>query len=296
VSLAEVIVVLAVLGIAAAAVGRIAVGQGEHYRDFAASTQTRSGLREGAAVLAAELRGVAPVAGDLYPGEMRDASIAFRSTTGTFELCEPAPAGASTIDVIDLNAETDSTAPRGAGDSGPAPGDSLWLYDSGAETGGADDRWRPNLVVAIAALRRACTGGASAELRDADRLSLSHPVAGTTEPHAPTRLFRRVRYALYQSSDGLWYLGFSDCRPVVRTPPCATLQPVSGPYEPYAAPGARARSGLTLSYFDRNGLVTADPVAVARLAMTFRGRANAAGRLAWDAAESRVITLRNAER
>lgn len=295
-SLAEVVVVLVLLGVAAATVGRIGVEQQTHYRDFAARLQTRSRLREGSAVLGAELRGISPRAGDLYPGEMRDASVAFRSTVGTFALCEAAIAGASSIDVTDLDADPDSMASGSASDNAPSPGDSLWLYDSGAETGGADDRWLRFVVNGVTRVRRSCASDAASDQRDAFRLALSPAVRGITEPHAPVGLFRRVRYALYESSDGLWYLGFSDCRPVVRNPPCAALQPISGPYEPYSPTDGGARSGLTLTYLDRDGFPTTDPLAVARIGIVLRAKASDATRLAWDAVESQTIALRNAIR
>ena len=295
-SLAEVVVVLAVLGVAAATVGRIGVGQQTHYRDFAARMQTRSTLREGSAVLAAELRGVSPLAGDLYPGEMRDASVAFRSTIGTFALCEAAIAGASAIDVTDLDAGADSTIGGDTGDTAPSPGDSLWLYDSGAEMDGADDRWLRFVVTAVTRLVRPCDPDAAAAERDVFRLALAPTVQAATEPHAPVRLFRRARYALYESSDGLWYLGFSDCRPIVRNPPCAALQPISGPYEPYRPPDSGAPSGLTLTWLDRDGTPTTDPLAVARIGIVLRARASGAGRREWQAADSQIIALRNAIR
>ena len=295
-SLAEVVVVLAVLGVAAATVGRIGVGQQTHYRDFAARMQTRSTLREGSAVLAAELRGISPLAGDLYPGEMRDASVAFRSTIGTFALCEAAIAGASVIDVTDLDVGADSTIDGDMADNAPSPGDSVWLYDSGTEMGGADDRWLRFVVNGVTRVVRQCASDAAPDQSDVFRLALSSTVQAATEPHAPVRLFRRARYALYESSDGLWYLGFSDCRPIVRNPPCAALQPISGPYEPYRRPDAGTLSGLTLTWLDRDGTPTTDPLAVARIGIVLRARASGAGRFEWQAADSQIIALRNAIR
>ena len=294
-SLAEVVVVLAVLGIAAAAVGRLGLGQQAHYRDVATRTRMRDGLREGAAVLGAELRGIAPAAGDLYADEMRDASIAFRSTVGTWVLCGPLAPGARTLDVGDVMALDARPSPASASPATDAPsvGDSLWVYDSGADISGEDDQWRAALVSGVARLTGTCTGTPSAA-RDLFHLTLSSPVDARVEPHAPVRVFRRVRYALYQSSDGLWYLGFSDCRPIVRAPPCATLQPVSGPYEPSSV--NPNRSGLVLRYLDDAGTPTADPASVARIDMILHARAGAATRLARDATERQSIALRNAAR
>src|SRR5687767_8158265 len=141
-TLAEVIVVLAILGIAATAVGRIGARQQTHYRDFADRLLSRSRLREGSTLLSAELRGISPAAGDLAAGEMRDASIAFRATIGSFVLCAPAVGGATVIDVVDALADLDSATTVDP----PSVGDSLWLYDSGPTTAIADDRWMPTLI------------------------------------------------------------------------------------------------------------------------------------------------------
>lgn len=290
-TLSEVLVVLIVLGLAGASVGRLGVDQQSHYRDFAGRVLARSRLREGSILLAAELRGISPRAGDLYPGEMQAASLAFRSTVGSYALCEAAAAGSAVIDIIQPVSASDSS---GFGDP-PSAGDSLWLYDSGLDTGGADDRWLPLAIDGVSPVARSCASDASSATRDAFRVSLAAPVQGTTEPHAPVRVFRRVRYALYASSDGLWYLGYSDCRPIVRTPPCAPLQPISGPYEPYRASSA-ARSGLSFSYLDRDGIPTDDPFAVASIGIVLRARADDAGRFAWDAVERQSVVLRNAPR
>jgi prepilin-type N-terminal cleavage/methylation domain-containing protein len=294
-SLVEVIVVLALLGVAATAIGRIGVGQQSHYRDLASRMQARAALREGMALLGAELRGISPGGGDLYPGEMRDASIAFRSTVGSAVLCDAPPDGASAIDVVSIGGRSDgdSTTSGAGGDSPASAGDSVWLYASGRAADASDDRWLRFTVLGVARLQSECVARAAFGERDAFRLSLSGAVHGVTEPHAPVSLFRRVRYALYQSSDGQSYLGFSDCRPVVRNPPCASMQPVSGPYAPNSARGG---SGLVLTYLDGRGVPTADPLAVARIGIVLRARTGDAGRIARDAVRSEMIALRNAAR
>ena len=294
VTLAEVLVVLAVLGIAAAAVSRVGVGQGERYRDFAGAVRARSVLREGTSLFATELRGVAPPSGDLYAGEMRDASIAFRSAIATFALCEPAMAGTSSIEVIVPDFATDTGSSTGPSET-PSVGDSLWLYDSGATVRGSDDRWEPALIVSAVRGRRACPNTASG-LRDVYRLGLANATHATTESHAPVRVFRRVRYALYQSSDALWYLGYADCRPIVRNPPCSSLQPVSGPYQSYSSANGGARSGLRITYLGLDGRATSDPLTVVAIGIVLRAQSGARSAGRRDAVDSLTIALRNALR
>jgi len=283
VSLAELLVVIAVMGVAAGALSRVAVHQQRRYRELSATMQARAQLRHGAELLANEFRGLSAVGGDIYPGEMNDASIAVRATIGSYVLCRRRAPGAADVEVTSLDpGDSRDGAPA------PSPGDSAWLYDTGVALGPSDDSWRAHLITDVTPVAGPCapaddsTGvdestpkGASSSVspRKRYRLSVHPPPASSLDPHAPIRLFRRARYALYQSSDGEWYLGYSDCRPIVRAPPCATIQPVSGPYLPYAAPGSSRSSGLTFSYFDTAGVQTTNPLLVARIDMTLRARA-----------------------
>src|SRR2546425_549271 len=75
---------------------------------------------------------------------------------------------------------------------------------------------------------------------------------------APVRGFDRVSYELYQAPDGNWYLGQRN--PAVG----GTIQPVVGPLI-----GA---NGLTFSYYDRVGTVTADSSKVAQIQFVLRAR------------------------
>jgi prepilin-type N-terminal cleavage/methylation domain-containing protein len=283
-SLAELLVVVAVMGIAAGALGRVAVLQQSRYRELSFATQARGQLRHGAELLAAELRGVSAVGGDIYPNEMHDASIAVRATTGSYVLCAPPARGSSDL----LVASLDAPGGREAVADPPSAGDSLWLYDTGTMLGGSDDSWRAHLITAAGPVSVPCvvdrhaavpsrptaddTADSAATARRSYRVSIQPPPSSAVDEHAPARVFRRVRYALYRSSDGEWYLGYSDCRPLVRAPACSTIQPVSGPYLPYSAPGTTGPSGLTLSYFDSSGGPTSDRLAVARIEIVLRAR------------------------
>jgi hypothetical protein len=60
------------------------------------------------------------------------------------------------------------------------------------------------------------------------------------------RVVRRVRYALYQASDGKWYLGFAR---YLKTNAYEELSPVSGPYDAYGT-----ASGLGFKYYDVDGV------------------------------------------
>jgi hypothetical protein len=165
-------------------------------------------------------------------------------------------------------ASLDAVLGNGHGADSPEAGDSIWIYDAGAPLGPSGEAWHAHLVNSATPTSGSCVidpqPGASPLSARVTRLSLHPPPAARLRAHAPVRAFRRVRYALYESADG-WFLGFADCRPVVRTPACATIQPVSGPYNRHALPGGARPSGLTLTYRDGSGVVTADERAVSRI-------------------------------
>ena len=79
-------------------------------------------------------------------------------------------------------------------------------------------------------------------------------VAGGITTGSPVRGFETVTYQLYQP-DTSWYVGFQ--------PAGGSMQPIIGPVLP---------GGLALAYYDSTGVVTANPLRVARIDITLRGR------------------------
>ncbi len=91
-------------------------------------------------------------------------------------------------------------------------------------------------------------------------LGLGANVAGAIPVGAPVWGFERVTYQLYQpAGDTSWYVGFQ--------PGGGTMQPLIGPV---------LANGLTFSYFNSTGTVTAVPAQVARIDITVRARTAAA--------------------
>lgn len=294
-SLVELMIVLAVLGVAAGALSRIATRQQKAYRALATRTMVLGQLREGGEVLAAELAGLTPGAGDIYEGEMNDASIAFRASLGTYLLCATPAPGSGQIDMIRFRATGMPDPSRGdaAAADRPAAGDSLWIHEGGRDITGAGDRWTAHLITGAGEGRGACAPALDSGEVAFARLTIAPALARPLSAYAPARVFRRARYALYRSSDGAWYLGFADCRPVVRTPPCAPVQPVSGPYLGYSPARALRPSGLTLGYLDRNGVPTDDRLAVAAIEIVLRAAAPSSDGRPDTAVARRVVALRN---
>lgn len=291
VSLIELLIVLAILGVAASAFTRVTLRHQRAWHDLAARSLAEAQLREGTEILASALIGVSPPLGDIYAGEMLPSSIAFRAPLGTSLLCDAPLAGTSTVDVVAVRLEPDDGAT--ASQPGPELGDSLWLYDGGIALDAEDDRWRAHLVTAVTHARRACAVAPDTGEAPVTRLSLSPAPSPSLSAHAPARAFRRSRYSLYNSADGAWYLGFSDCRPLARNPACAPMQPVSGPYLPAVPPGSIRRGGLMLEYVDGEGKPTDDVLRVGAIRIIARSNGSRSSPLRDTIEVQRMIALRN---
>jgi len=114
--------------------------------------------------------------------------------------------------------------------------------------------------------------------------------AALTQPNivqgSSIRFLREARYSLYQASDGRWYLGYQECPGGT----CNTIQPVSGPYLPPSTSGGS--SGLTFTYFDSTGAVTATPTTVARIDVVTRSATRNDVRIPGFATGQHVDSLR----
>jgi prepilin-type N-terminal cleavage/methylation domain-containing protein len=245
-TLPELVVALAVGGVAFGAFAHVVAGEERAHADLARRGRADAQVREGIAALAADLRVVSPAAGDIPPGGARDSSIELRSTVGTAIVCERRDRAL----VVGL---ASFVGP-------PEAGDTVWAYvdtDSGAA-------WVPLVTVGIQetpADAVACPFPAAAtdllDQRPARRqrhaillAAIPDTAAGFIDRGTPLRVSRRVRYSLYRAPDGRWYLGrraWSASRGRFES-----IQPVSGPYRAYAT-ADRQSSGLQLEYFDARG-------------------------------------------
>jgi hypothetical protein len=252
-TLAELAVAIALLGIVAAGIHRIVVSGQRVYRVQAERMDLQQTLRVAAHLLPAELRELDATDGDILG--MGSDSIRFRAMRQLAFLC----AGASLAPSIPATRVVTATLtiardPRfGLRDGDPAT-DSLLVYDPGA------DAW---LVGSIISAKDASCGPPdrvppprAARLVQA-RLTL-RPGSGdgtsTLPEGSPVRWFEPVTYLLYQASDGRHYIGQRSG---------GDLQPVIGPLTP---------RGFELRYFDAAGDVTPDPRRVAAIEIRVRGR------------------------
>jgi len=265
-TLTELMVAMVILSIVMASITGAFIEQQRFYSAASDIMNTRDNIREGADAILADLRPMSPADSDIYT--MGTAFIEYRASTGASTVCSID----GTKRVLTLPPLTTATnAALSSWITTPAIGDSVLIFDPGANVGVADDSWGRYEVTVAPVTGGACPNSTgltttAAEAAAGLSISVSPALTGTTPVGAPMRFFRRTRYQLYFPSGGSgWYLGMFDCNRL-RAQPCTELQPVSGPYlEP-------SQGGLAFAYYDSSGVVTADRTKVTRIDLVVRSR------------------------
>ncbi|MGI9076559.1 MAG: prepilin-type N-terminal cleavage/methylation domain-containing protein [Gemmatimonadaceae bacterium] len=269
-TLIEIMVSLTLLGLVVGGLLTTVINQQRFYTSAADIIEMRDNLRQAGDLLPMELRGVAPAASGEITA-MLDTAIEFRAPTGASVLCTVNGARTTiTIPPVALAVRSGLTAWMSA----PISGDSLFILDP---NGALPDTYRAHAITA-----NPSTGScpqspvgftkSAAEAAAGVQLTISPALSATIPIGVPIRLVRRVRYSLYRSTaDEKWYLGYRDFVGS-RTPQWTSIQPVSGPFLPYAAGGA---GGLRFIYRDSIGTALtslADANRVRRVDMTVRAQ------------------------
>lgn len=261
VSLAELLVVLVILGIVGSVIMRVVLRQQRFYASAAEITSTRADLRDLATALPSDLRAVSSVGGDIYA--MSDSSIDFRLTTGISTVCQLG-AGFVVVPPATLASRSGVTSWTSA----PVSGDSVLIYDEGASTGVADDVWRAYKITAAPVAASCPTAtlftSTAAEAAAGIKLTLSAALPAGSPQGSAMVFFRHAHYGLFLTTSGRTMLGYYDCPGSV----CGTMTPMGGPFLPYAATG----SGVQFTYRDSTGVVTATPTNVARIDVAVRAQ------------------------
>lgn len=264
-TLVEVILGLVLLGLCMAAIARVLVNQRRFFAESREVIAVHAAEREITTQLPAALRGISSAGGDIYA--MSDSALDFRFPAGSSVVCT-INGGRSSITVPPVSLA--SQASLSSWLTTPQAGDSVFIYDDGSGSGLTDDSWQLYVITAVPGSGSCPTTTGftttAAEAAAGVTLNISPALTATTVVGAPVRFFRRARYKLYQPSAGSgWYLGYSDCPGGV----CRAMAPVSGPFLAYGPAGA---SGLTFTYRDSTGAVTATPTTVARIDIVARAQ------------------------
>ena len=255
-SLVEFMIVVVILSVVGGAIMKMMHRQQQFYTGTSDLVELRSQLRQAAAVLASDFRGVSSSGGDI--NAMTSSSIDFYYTMGSSIACA-VPSGSNiTIPPVALTSGSTLTSLT----SDPAPGDIVYAYDEGATlTSSSDDVWRSYTLQSASQAASACGTTPYTSAADASTpswiMAMTSAVSGTIRQGAAIRIVRRAYYGLYQSSsDSRYYLGYC-------TPTCGTIAPVAGPFD---------AGGLNMTYYDSLGTVTTIPASVSRISILLQGQ------------------------
>ena len=193
----------------------------------------RSALWQGSDVFAAELRPASVGGGDILLAT--DSALWYRGFVASAVVCST-----PTATMLELLPDSLASGMRPAtGMASAQAGDLLYLFDEGGRPGGADDRWLPLVVGAVAAASGVCAGSPYLDpILDAGRVGYrlrvqaGGAIPATVVTGAAVRILRPARLALYRTSPADWYLGFADWN--VTLGRWNVVQPVAGKYRPYA--------------------------------------------------------------
>jgi len=256
----ELLVALVLLGLVSTAIYRVLVNNQRLYMAQTQRIDLSQNIRAANTILSAEFRELDAFDGDI--AAMTSSSIDIRAMRWLSFVCV-AP-------VLDGNPAGRQMIIRGNAVGTPMffgsryineTTDSLLIYLDGNQTTRTDDYYVPARLAATPGNQQCPAVGAVAAQPGTRILFDGNFIAGTNIPGAitvgaPVRGFERARYALYQpSGDTSWYLGFQ--------PAGQTMQPLIGPL---------LANGLTFSYFNAAGAVTAVRTQVARIDVTVRAR------------------------
>ena len=269
VTIAELAVVLVLIGVIGSTIGLSLVRQQRFYRSATELLRAREGVRDAMELLASDVRGMS-VADTVRL--LADSAIEFFANVGSSVVCDYA--GGTAVGLPGLS-------PRQANAltslvTQPDTGDMAFFHRDSSD---GVTEWEGHRINGFAGRPLSSTCPAASRFgQSADAgadgtgflLDLFSPPSSFVRAGAPVRFIRRGRYSLYHASDGRWYLGFRRCN-AVGPSACGAIQPLSGPYLGYSTnPG---KTGLLFEYFDGSGArlrLGTSPLALARVDITAR--------------------------
>jgi prepilin-type N-terminal cleavage/methylation domain-containing protein len=284
-TLIEIMISLVLLGIVGGVIMRVIMRQQRFYQGVNQIMTQRGQLRQATSVLPVDLRSLSSVGNDILAAT--DSSIEFMVNVGTGAVCNVI--GNAQVALPPEVLWSGQTITSWYGNPEPSPSDlvaySVYIYNDSVTLGNEDDTWKRYTLRDVHRDASQCqfTYATAADLgKQRIILEVTDP-DGFTDPvtlgplsqyiavGAPVRVLKRVRYALYQSTDGLWYLGFAEF--LKATSAYGELSPVSGPYDPYGS-----ASGVGFRYYDVDGVEIAsganltDRARIARIDLIARAR------------------------
>ncbi len=248
-TLIEMVVSLTLVSLVAAAVGGVVVTVQRFYREQAERAAISANLREGVSALEMDLRGLDAV--DSLGSElirMEQTSLTVMVTRSVSFLCE-------SPDLTRSQLKIGRKPILGLRLLDPAR-DSLLIWARAGADSQPDNVWLRADVHSVS-YGRVCPGnspGIAVGLGGVSATELAGARLGTV-----VRAYQQIRYLLYRSADGRWWLGAREWKKGLGW---TTTQPIAGPL---------ALRGLRFKYFDATGSQTARPERVVAIGVTLVG-------------------------
>jgi len=287
VTLIELAVVLALLGIVGSIIGTCLLRQQRFYRGAGELLGARENVRDAMEVISTDIRGLA-VADTVRA--LGDSAIEFFANIGGAVVCSNV-----------IGAEVGlagSSGPRGntltALVSAPDSGDLAVIYRAGNDT--VAPGWERARIASFTprSLTTICPDSSAFAVGVGGQgflLTLATPLTSGVAAGNPVRFIRRSRYSLYRAGDGEWYLGYRRCN-AIGPSVCGAVQPLSGPYRAYGSDSTA--SGMRFEYFNGRGEPTTSAAELARVTITARSesrhRIPIDGRQ-WRPADSATVSI-----
>lgn len=245
-TLAELLVAMVLLGIVSTGIYKVLLTNQRINQAQTMGIDLQQNIRAAATILPAEFRELDASDGDITA--MSATSVSIRAMRQLAFVCNTPPIAGTTVTM------TIRTAPfYGPRDFNLAT-DSILIYYEGDQSSRNDDGWVigsiTNLTTGVCV-----DGGPGRQLTASVAFGAGQlGQTGRIGNGAPVRGFETVTYKLYQGGDGKWYLGFQNA---------SGTQPLIGPL---------TAGGLTLTYYDNAGVVTAVAANVAQIGITVRAQ------------------------
>lgn len=245
-TIVELLIGLVMAGILTLGVLQVFISTQRFNDALAQRVDVQQNLRTGMAVLSSEIRGLNAVDGDLKA--MSATSLTIRGQRLLGIVCAaPVMGAALTARIFTVR------RPIYSGVRDFAALDSIFVWNEGDSGNRADDGWIRGRVTAV--LNQNCTDGTPGQRVTADFAAVAAPmvnVVGGVPLGAPVLGFFTYTYGVGQTA-GRWYINLTDS---------TGTNPIVGPLT--------GNTGVTFSYFNAAGAVTAVPAQVAQIGITLR--------------------------
>jgi prepilin-type N-terminal cleavage/methylation domain-containing protein len=249
-TLIELMIAIVLTGIILGSVYQTLGNNQRFYRSTSQILDVQQGIRAVAQLLPSELREVDAVAGDILA--MGPDSITIKALRNTYFICSTPNAAAGTFvvrnDMVYGYRSVDVTRDRAL------------VFRDGNTQIMSDDTWQ-DFAISSFTPGATCTDGSGAGATMTVTGAISK--LDSVSVGSPVRTYERVTYRLYVDSAGTGWLGVRN----YVNGAWGSVSPIAGPL--------RSDNGISLSYYDSTGAVTATPTSVAQIRLLVRGLSTA---------------------